>query len=239
MPTEETKTAVRTLHWNRAADRATGLTQVPVLGYVKIQSLMRNNSGSLLHPAGSRKHKPASTTAPAGSGFKAMAPPPPIMTPKNRHLLKNSEPRATRITWIVVDWQLKLLGSSSTWVTRITPSTKQPSWIQRSYLKKFAYGTDDSSNRAWKPSPALRRSSSVEAGYLVDQQSTKDVVDLHCLMVRDGVNNILDRAWKWWNGLGEECARMAKGYTVVTPRASGGTERTQLDFKPRYDSFRR
>ncbi|RYO75521.1 hypothetical protein DL764_010404 [Monosporascus ibericus] len=58
---------------------------------------------------------------------------------------------------------------------------------------------------------------SVEAECIVDQKSTRDMVDLHGVTVQDGVNIALDRVWRWWEGLGEDRARRAKeGFTVVT-----------------------
>ncbi|KAI1777072.1 hypothetical protein F4818DRAFT_334300 [Hypoxylon cercidicola] len=71
--------------------------------------------------------------------------------------------------------------------------------------------------RAREQNASYLQASSLTAGYLVDQQSTKDMIDLHGVTVRDGVNIALDRVWKWWNGLGEERARKAKqGFKVVT-----------------------
>ncbi|RYP52277.1 hypothetical protein DL768_002489 [Monosporascus sp. mg162] len=59
--------------------------------------------------------------------------------------------------------------------------------------------------------------SSTEAEYIVDQQSTRDMVDLHGVTVQDGVDIALDRVRRWWEGLGEDRARRAKeGFTVVT-----------------------
>ncbi|KAG4218660.1 hypothetical protein PC116_g32860 [Phytophthora cactorum] len=65
---------------------------------------------------------------------------------------------------------------------------------------------------------SYRQANSVEANYLVDQQSTEDTIDLHGVTVQDGVEIALDRVSKWWRGLGEERVRKAKthGLTVVT-----------------------
>ncbi|OTA62439.1 hypothetical protein K449DRAFT_382447 [Hypoxylon sp. EC38] len=71
--------------------------------------------------------------------------------------------------------------------------------------------------RAHEQAVSFRQASSVEANYLVDQRSTKDMIDLHGVTVQDGVNVALDRVWKWWQSLGEERARKAKqGFTIVT-----------------------
>ncbi|KAI1416593.1 hypothetical protein F5Y13DRAFT_119677 [Hypoxylon sp. FL1857] len=71
--------------------------------------------------------------------------------------------------------------------------------------------------RAHEQAMSFRQASSVEANYLVDQKSTKDMIDLHGVTVQDGVSIALDRVWKWWQSLGEERARKAKqGFTVVT-----------------------
>ncbi|KAI1472805.1 uncharacterized protein F4812DRAFT_410325 [Daldinia caldariorum] len=65
---------------------------------------------------------------------------------------------------------------------------------------------------------SYRQANSVEANYLVDQQSREDMIDLHGVTVQDGVEIALDRVSRWWQGLGEERARKAKthGLTVVT-----------------------
>lgn len=72
-------------------------------------------------------------------------------------------------------------------------------------------------DRAREQAASYRRASSIEANYLVDKQSTKNMIDLHGVTVQHGVDIALDRVWKWWDGLGEERARKAKdGFTVVT-----------------------
>ncbi|KAK6957040.1 hypothetical protein Daesc_002325 [Daldinia eschscholtzii] len=72
--------------------------------------------------------------------------------------------------------------------------------------------------RAHQQAMSYRQANSVEANYLVDQQSTEDTIDLHGVTVQDGVEIALDRVSKWWRGLGEERVRKAKthGLTVVT-----------------------
>ncbi|KAI1074174.1 hypothetical protein F5B20DRAFT_466433 [Whalleya microplaca] len=62
-----------------------------------------------------------------------------------------------------------------------------------------------------------REASSIQAGYLVDKNSTSDTIDLHGVTVQDGVDIAVDRVWRWWDSLGEDRARKAKqGFTVVT-----------------------
>jgi hypothetical protein len=53
-----------------------------------------------------------------------------------------------------------------------------------------------------------RQAISTEAEFLVDRQSTRDMIDLHGVSVQDGVEIAIDRAWRWWDALGgEERAR--------------------------------
>ncbi|KAH9907436.1 hypothetical protein F4778DRAFT_721897 [Xylariomycetidae sp. FL2044] len=62
-----------------------------------------------------------------------------------------------------------------------------------------------------------RQANSIQANYMVDQQSTQDTVDLHGVTVADGVEIAIDRVWRWWDNLGEDRTRKAReGYTVVT-----------------------
>ncbi|KAI0113254.1 hypothetical protein F4814DRAFT_421290 [Daldinia grandis] len=72
--------------------------------------------------------------------------------------------------------------------------------------------------RAQQQAMSYRQANSVEANYLVDQQSTEDTIDLHGVTVQDGVEIALDRVSRWWRSLGEERVRKAKmrGLTVVT-----------------------
>ncbi|KAI0169069.1 hypothetical protein GGR52DRAFT_574293 [Hypoxylon sp. FL1284] len=77
--------------------------------------------------------------------------------------------------------------------------------------------------RAREQAAGYRRASRVEADYLVDRQSTGgSMIDLHGVMVQDGVDIARDRVRRWWDGLGGEGegerARRAKrdGFTVVT-----------------------
>lgn len=62
-----------------------------------------------------------------------------------------------------------------------------------------------------------RQAISAEAEYMVDQKSTKTMIDLHGVTVQDGVDIAKDRVSRWWDSLGEDRARKAKeGFTVVT-----------------------
>ncbi|EMR67853.1 putative smr domain-containing protein [Eutypa lata UCREL1] len=62
-----------------------------------------------------------------------------------------------------------------------------------------------------------RQAISAEAEYMVDQKSTKSMIDLHGVTVQDGVDIAKDRVSRWWDSLGEDRARKAKeGFTVVT-----------------------
>ncbi|KAI1099853.1 hypothetical protein F4804DRAFT_320741 [Jackrogersella minutella] len=87
--------------------------------------------------------------------------------------------------------------------------------------------------RALEQAATFRHFSRVEANHLVDQKSTKDMIDLHGVTVQDGVDIALDRVWKWWRGLGEERVRKAKqGITVVTGlgrHSSDGKSRLRIN----------
>ncbi|TRX94359.1 hypothetical protein FHL15_004826 [Xylaria flabelliformis] len=58
--------------------------------------------------------------------------------------------------------------------------------------------------RARSEAASRREAISVEAEFLVDQQSTRDTIDLHGVPVQDGVAIALDRVWRWWNALPDE-----------------------------------
>lgn len=72
--------------------------------------------------------------------------------------------------------------------------------------------------RAREQATSHRQAVSIETSMLVDQQSTRGMVDLHGATVQDGVEIALDRCWRWWDGLsGEDRARQAReGFVVVT-----------------------
>ncbi|KAI1141594.1 hypothetical protein F5Y05DRAFT_373182 [Hypoxylon sp. FL0543] len=79
--------------------------------------------------------------------------------------------------------------------------------------------------RAQELAASFRHARSVEANYLVDQNSTKDMIDLHGVTVQDGVSIALDRVWKWWQRLGEEQGKKARqGFTVVTGRGKHNSD---------------
>ncbi|KAI1499475.1 hypothetical protein F5X99DRAFT_280066 [Biscogniauxia marginata] len=65
-----------------------------------------------------------------------------------------------------------------------------------------------------------RQAASIEAGYIVDQNSTAaDMIDLHGVTVQDGVEIAVDRVWGWWDSIrgDEDRDRKARhGFTVVT-----------------------
>ena len=62
-----------------------------------------------------------------------------------------------------------------------------------------------------------RQAMTAEAEQLVDARSTDSMIDLHGVLVADGVNIARDRVSRWWDGLGEDRARKARdGFTVVT-----------------------
>jgi len=76
-------------------------------------------------------------------------------------------------------------------------------------------------DRARAETANYRQAMSVEAEFLVDRQSTSDTIDLHGVTVQDGVEIALSRAWRWWNGLGEEKLRLRGG-------GAGGNNRAEL-----------
>lgn len=77
-------------------------------------------------------------------------------------------------------------------------------------------------DRARSEAASHREAISMEAEFLVDQQSTEGAIDLHGVSVSDGVKIAIDRAWRWWDALGqtEKTHRAGKaahdGLKVVT-----------------------
>ncbi|KAI1380319.1 hypothetical protein F4677DRAFT_255948 [Hypoxylon crocopeplum] len=72
-------------------------------------------------------------------------------------------------------------------------------------------------DRAREQAASYQQASTIEANHLVDQNSAKDMIDLHGVTVQDGVQIARERVLAWWQGLGEERARKAKnGFTVIT-----------------------
>lgn len=64
----------------------------------------------------------------------------------------------------------------------------------------------------------------------VDGQSTGTMIDLHGVVVMDGVRIAKQRVWKWWNGLGENRRLLARepGFVIVTgvgKHSAGGVSR--------------
>lgn len=53
---------------------------------------------------------------------------------------------------------------------------------------------------------------------LVEQQSTADSIDLHGILVQDGVRIAVQRTTDWWQGMGESRSRRTRegGFTVIT-----------------------
>ncbi|KAG5927834.1 hypothetical protein E4U42_001719 [Claviceps africana] len=73
--------------------------------------------------------------------------------------------------------------------------------------------------RAREQARYAQGASSTAADLLVDQQSTRDSIDLHGVLVRDGVRIARQRVQDWWQGLGELRASKAReqgGFTVIT-----------------------
>ncbi|PHH65988.1 hypothetical protein CDD81_936 [Ophiocordyceps australis] len=81
--------------------------------------------------------------------------------------------------------------------------------------------------RARDQARCAQQATSAAADILVEQQSTDDSIDLHGVLVHDGVRIALQRTRKWWQELGEFRTRIAKehGFTVITGlgrHSSGG-----------------
>ncbi|PHH82927.1 hypothetical protein CDD82_4250 [Ophiocordyceps australis] len=81
--------------------------------------------------------------------------------------------------------------------------------------------------RARDQARCAQQATSAAADILVEQQSTVDSIDLHGVLVHDGVRIALQRTRKWWQELGEFRTRIAKehGFTVITGlgrHSSGG-----------------
>lgn len=120
-----------------------------------------------------------------------------------------------------------------------SPTTLQNATAQTSLLasaKDHSYASASAAFRKGRSDPLYRQAAgyyaerareqatnhrhaiSVETNMLVNQQSTKGMVDLHGATVADGVEIALDRCWRWWQGLnGEDRAKQAReGFVVVT-----------------------
>lgn len=72
-------------------------------------------------------------------------------------------------------------------------------------------------DRAREDARGFATARSAAADVLVADNSSRDVVDLHGVTVPDGVRIAKERAWLWWNGLGEYRDQEARrGFTVIT-----------------------
>lgn len=82
------------------------------------------------------------------------------------------------------------------------------------YRQAASFYTD----RARDQARQAQQATSAAADMLVEQQATASSVDLHGVLVHDGVRIALQKTQDWWNGLGEFRARKAKeeGFTVIT-----------------------
>ncbi|POR37354.1 Uncharacterized protein TPAR_02431 [Tolypocladium paradoxum] len=82
------------------------------------------------------------------------------------------------------------------------------------YRQAASYYTD----RAREQARYAQQATSTAADILVEQQSTANSIDLHGVLVHDGVRIARQRTQDWWQGLGEFRARRAReeGFTVIT-----------------------
>lgn len=82
------------------------------------------------------------------------------------------------------------------------------------YRQAASYYTD----RAREQARYAQQATSTAADLLVEQQSTSSSIDLHGVLVHDGVRIARQKTQDWWQGLGEFRARRAReeGFTVIT-----------------------
>ncbi|KAG6012795.1 hypothetical protein E4U43_007640 [Claviceps pusilla] len=74
-------------------------------------------------------------------------------------------------------------------------------------------------DRAREQARYAQNATSTAADLLVDQQSTRDSIDLHGVLVHDGVRIARQKVQDWWQGLGEMRAKKVReqgGFTVIT-----------------------
>ncbi|KAG6207665.1 hypothetical protein E4U35_000766 [Claviceps purpurea] len=74
-------------------------------------------------------------------------------------------------------------------------------------------------DRAREQARYAQSATSTAADLLVDEQSTRRSIDLHGVLVHDGVRIARQKVQDWWQGLGEMRARKAReqgGFTVIT-----------------------
>lgn len=93
------------------------------------------------------------------------------------------------------------------------------------YRQAAAYYAD----RGKEQSVGVIRARSAFADALVSHSASEDSIDLHGVEVVDGVRIARERAWAWWNNLGEYRAQEARrGFTVITGlgrHSAGGVSR--------------
>ncbi|PHH89018.1 hypothetical protein CDD83_6765 [Cordyceps sp. RAO-2017] len=82
------------------------------------------------------------------------------------------------------------------------------------YRQAASFYTD----RAREQARQAQQMTSTAADLLVEQQSTPDSIDLHGVLVHDGVRIARQKTQDWWGGLGEYRSRKAqgRGFTVIT-----------------------
>ncbi|KAG5973824.1 hypothetical protein E4U55_000260 [Claviceps digitariae] len=83
------------------------------------------------------------------------------------------------------------------------------------YRQAAGYYTE----RAREQARYAQSATSTAADLLVDQQSTRDSIDLHGVLVHDGVRIARQKVQDWWQGLGEMRAKKVReqgGFTVIT-----------------------
>lgn len=83
------------------------------------------------------------------------------------------------------------------------------------YRQAAGYYTD----RAREQARYAQNATSTAADLLVDQQSTRDSIDLHGVLVHDGVRIARQKVQDWWQALGEMRANKVReqgGFTVIT-----------------------
>lgn len=93
------------------------------------------------------------------------------------------------------------------------------------YRQAAAYYAD----RGKEQSLGVARARSDFADALVSNSASQDTIDLHGVEVAHGVRIARERAWTWWNSLGEYRAQEARrGFTVITGlgrHSAGGVSR--------------
>ena len=83
------------------------------------------------------------------------------------------------------------------------------------YRQAAGYYTD----RAREQARYAQQATATAADLLVQEQSTSNSIDLHGVVVQDGVRIARQKTQDWWQGLGEFRSKRAKeqgGFTVIT-----------------------